>query len=313
VTYDVNLGTPQHAGWLSRHHFALTGCPKKPQTFETVDNLPERASRNRLQVRQREPVQILSSGGLDGSLGLALAAAEAWPRRRPWAWTGDGAPSIESQFHVMSEASQGDLIVSPAVSLAAWVRTSRGCARRSAAEPRTPGPGIRSDRRRRSAVQVKGHTVGTRRLTSAAAIVAAVGGITAAMLTISPARADVSPDDADARFISVGKHSQCATIGYTAEGYLVDSSGNKTPDSTWHTWDGNVRGCQAGNDKAVFAWQPANANARIDLTVYLGDDVVYAQTVPGDQNFCLLIDDSGQWKANWSSDGGGGSGACTAD
>jgi hypothetical protein len=160
---------------------------------------------------------------------------------------------------------------------------------------------------------MKTHAAGTRRLASAGAIVAAIGGITAAMLTTSSARADVNPYDADARFISVGKHSQCATIGYTAEGYLVDSSGNKIPDSTWHNWNGNVRGCQEGNDKAVFAWQPANANARIDLTVYTGDVVVYTQTVPGDQNFCLLVNDGGEWKANWSSDGGGGSGACTAD
>ena len=165
-------------------------------------------------------------------------------------------------------------------------------------------------------MQVKGHAVGIRRLASTGAIVVFIGGITAAMLTTSSARADVNPFDAESRFISVGKHGVCSTIGYTAEGYMVDSDGNRVPDSTWHIWDGNIRGCQVGNDKAVFAWKPAAANARIDLKVYVGDSVEYSQIVPGDQNFCLVLSDQGRtntWKGNWSSDGGGGSGACTAN
>lgn len=159
---------------------------------------------------------------------------------------------------------------------------------------------------------MKAHAVRIRRLASAGAIVAALGGITAAMLAASPARADVNPYDADARFISLGKHGVCNTLTYTAEGYLVDSSGNRIPDSTWHTWNGSLGGCQLENDKAVLAWKPANAAARIDVVIYTNDTDHFTQTVPGDQNYCWIVNGAGTWKENWSSEGGGGSGACTA-
>lgn len=46
---------------------------KEPQAFETLDDLPVRASWNRLPIRLREPVQVLGSAGSGGSLGLTLA------------------------------------------------------------------------------------------------------------------------------------------------------------------------------------------------------------------------------------------------
>jgi hypothetical protein len=130
----------------------------------------------------------------------------------------------------------------------------------------------------------------------------------AGMGITSQARADVNPYGATARFISVGKKNECATIGYTAEGHMVDGSGKVIPNSTWKTWDGNLRGC---NSVAVFAWDPSNPLAELTLTTYHGNDVAFTQTFRGDMNFCLL-DDSGTWKQNVSTDGGGGSGACTA-
>jgi hypothetical protein len=124
----------------------------------------------------------------------------------------------------------------------------------------------------------------------------------------SQARADVDPYGANARFISVGKHNECATVGYTAEGHMVDGSGKVIPNSTWKTWDGNLRGC---NSTAVFAWDPSNPFAELTLTAYVGNDVKFTQTFRGDMNYCLM-DDNGTWKQHVSTEGGGGSGACTA-
>jgi hypothetical protein len=156
----------------------------------------------------------------------------------------------------------------------------------------------------------------TRKLASAGAAVALFAGILATVTTSSPARAEVDPKGANARFISLTKTQECATLGYTAEGYLVDDSGKKIPNSTWKTWDGNIRGCGLDTDKTVFAWEPANDHARIDLTIYSGKNSIYTKTVPGDKNYCLHRNGSkgenDRWAENWSSEGGGGSGSCTA-
>ena len=157
---------------------------------------------------------------------------------------------------------------------------------------------------------MKGHALAIRRLAIRSAVAAAIGVLVAVMTVAPVARADVDPYGPNSRFISLVKHAHCGTAGYTAEGYMVDDSGNRIPNSTWHRWDGNVRGCSG---KAVFAWEPTNDQALIDFAVYGGSDLVRFATVRGDMNYCLLFDASGKWEENSSSGGGGGSGACTAD
>jgi hypothetical protein len=161
-------------------------------------------------------------------------------------------------------------------------------------------------------MRMRKHTTKTRWLRSTGVATTLIVGIATAMLTASSARADVDPFGENAHFISIGKHNHCGTVGYLAEGYMVDDSGNRLPGTTWHAWDGTIRGCQFGNDKAVFAWEPGNNKAQIDLTLYVGDHVIHTQTIPGDWNYCLLFTDKGR-TVNWSSESGGGSDGCTAD
>jgi hypothetical protein len=126
----------------------------------------------------------------------------------------------------------------------------------------------------------------------------------------SSASAAVDPHGANARFISVGKSGECATLGYKAVGYMVDSAGKKIPNSTWHEWDGTLRGCL--KSVAVFAWEPANYHAEITISVSGPDrKVMITRTFRGDTNLCLM-DDHGTWKENRSTVGGGGNGNCTA-
>jgi hypothetical protein len=157
---------------------------------------------------------------------------------------------------------------------------------------------------------VKRRIVATRRLAWSGAAGAVAVALLATFGVTSQASAEVNPYDADARFISLGKKGQCGTLGYTAEGYMIDSSGEKIPNSTWHNWDGTLRGCLSSF--AVFAWEPASSSAEVLLKVYAGDTFLFSVEVPGDKNFCTYLDSEGDWNDHWSSEGGGGSGQCTA-
>jgi len=140
-------------------------------------------------------------------------------------------------------------------------------------------------------------------LASAGAVTIVAAGLVTSMTVTSPASAAVDPYGPDARFISLVDHD-CRGFYYKAEGFMSTSN-----DPAWHTWEGSV----ACGGKAVFAWNPADRDAVIYLTIHIDGELVQGQEVPGDQNYCLALKSGGDWKENWSSDGGGGSGSCTAD
>jgi hypothetical protein len=152
-------------------------------------------------------------------------------------------------------------------------------------------------------------TVAIRRLPLAGTVVAAIGVLVAVMAISPVARANVDPYGTDARFISLIKTNHCKEITYTAEGYLTNDSGRMISDSTWKNWDGDLGICSG---KAVFAWEPANNRAMIDLKIYEEGTFVRSKSVPGDTNYCLRLTGT-QWTEHSSSDGSGGSGSCTAD
>jgi hypothetical protein len=148
-------------------------------------------------------------------------------------------------------------------------------------------------------------TARRRGLLGGAAAVFAVLAVVAGVM--SPAHAKVDPKGADARFINIYDR-ECVGSHYKAEGYMVDGSGAKIPDSTWKVWKGGLN-CS----KVIFAWEPANNQARIDVTISDDGEILHTQIVPGDQNYCLKSIGKGDWQERWSSDGGGGSGECTSE
>jgi hypothetical protein len=148
-------------------------------------------------------------------------------------------------------------------------------------------------------------TAQRRGLLGGAAAAAVAVGLAVVAGVMSPAHAAVDPKGADARFIHIYDKG-CLGSDYRAEGYLIDGSGAKIPDSTWKVWEGDLD-C----NRVVFAWEPANDRARIDVAISNDGKTLHTQIVPGNKNYCLKSVFDGSWEELWSSVGGGGSGECT--
>jgi hypothetical protein len=137
---------------------------------------------------------------------------------------------------------------------------------------------------------------------------AVVAGLAVVAGGMSPAHAEVDPFGAHARFVHLYDKG-CTGAHYRAEGYLIDGSGAKIPDSTWKVWEGDLD-C----NKVLFAWAPADetAQVKVDITSTRDGKPLRAKAVPGDENYCLKTDRDGNWLETTSSVGDGGSGECTA-
>jgi hypothetical protein len=133
------------------------------------------------------------------------------------------------------------------------------------------------------------------------AVLAVVAGV------MSPAHADVDPNGADARFLHLYDKGNIM-FHYRAEGYMLDDSGKRKPDSTWKVWEGDLDG-----GPAVLGWTPANERARIDIQITSTKDghSLLTKDVPGNKNYCLKSNGDGTWTEHESSVGGGGDGECT--